>query len=218
MSNAISTIESRAIEMLGSGLAAEQVAGALGVTASAISQLLAKEEISSQVSQLRYESLSKHNARDNKADSIEDRLLDKIESLMPLMMRPMEVIKAYQIINGGKRRGSTAPQVLANQQTVVQIVMPTVLTNKFVADSRNQVVRAGDQDLLTIQSGTLLKEFKGDTDAKLEERAIANRASVTVVSSGAIPGGEQPSLAIAISSQQGQSGQDTFLSALTPRS
>lgn len=217
MSNAISTIESRAIEMLGSGLAAEQVAGALGVTASAISQLLAKEEISSQVSQLRYETLSRHNARDNKADTLEDRLLDKIESTLPLMMRPMELLKAYQIINGGKRRGSTAPQVLANQQTVVQIVMPTVLTNKFVADSRNQVVRAGDQDLLTIQSGTLLKEFKGDTDAKLEERAIANRASTAPVATLQPSGGEQPSLAIAISSQQSQSGQDTLFSALTPR-
>lgn len=214
MSNAVSTIESRAIEMLGSGLAAEQVAGALGVSPSAISQLLAKEEISSKVSQLRYESLSRHNARDNKADNIEDRLLDKIDSLLPLMMRPMEVIKAYQIINGGKRRGSTAPQVIANQQTVVQIVMPTVLTNKFVADSRNQVVRAGEQDLLTMQSGTLLKEFKGDTDAKLEERAIANRASVTVIPSGAIPGGEQPSLALAISGRQSQSGQDTLISTL----
>lgn len=100
MSNAISTIGVRAIEMLGSGLAAEQVAGTLGVSPSAISQLLAKEEISSQAPQLRYEALSKHNARDNKADSIEDRLLTKYESLMPLMMRPMEAIKAYQIING----------------------------------------------------------------------------------------------------------------------
>lgn len=85
-----------------------------------------------------------------------------------MMMRPMEVMKAISVINGAKRRGQSAPEQVTNQQTTVSIVMPTVIVNKFVTNIHNQVIQAGTQELLTIQSGSLLREAQAAQAAQLE--------------------------------------------------
>lgn len=159
MARSQTTTEGRALALLGSGqVSPEQVASACGVTVSRISQLLSDPEFAAEVAELRYQNLSKHNLRDSKYDALEDRLVDKLSDLLPLMMRPLEVLKAIQVINAAKRRGQSTPEQITNQQTVVSITMPTVIVNKFVTNVNNQVIQAGDQELLTIQSGSLLKE------------------------------------------------------------
>jgi hypothetical protein len=174
MANAPSSTRDRALSLLGQGISAAHVAAACGVTESAISQLLADEGFASEVATARYSALSKHNERDCKYDGIEDRLIDKLEDLLPMMMRPMEVLKSIQVINAAKRRGSSAPENITEQTTVVQIIMPQLAISKFVANQQNQVIRAGDQDLLTIQSGTLLKQAKGAQDDDIKQRALTN--------------------------------------------
>lgn len=158
MSRAPTRTEERALQLLGSGVGPEQVAAALGVTTSAISQLLSDPEFTAQVATLRFQSLSRHNDRDNKYDALEDKLVEKLEDLLPLMMRPMEVLKSIQVINAAKRRGQSAPEQITNQQNIVNITMPSIVVNRFVTNIQNQVIQAGNQELLTIQSGSLLKE------------------------------------------------------------
>jgi hypothetical protein len=147
--------EERALALLGQGLGPEVVASAVGVTVSRISQLLSAPEFSAQVADLRYKNLSKHNERDNAYDRMEDTLLEKLTDLLPFMVRPMEVLKAIQIINAAKRRGSSAPESITNQQTVVQLVMPTQIINRYTLNANNQVISAGQQDLVTVQSASL---------------------------------------------------------------
>lgn len=156
----MSNTQERALQLLGSGIGPEQTALALGVTTSAISQLLSEEHFAARVAELRFTNLAKHNERDTKYDQLEDSLLQKLESLLPLMMRPMEVLKAIQTINGAKRRGASAPESVINQQTIVKITLPTIAVNKYTVNSNNQVISTGVQDLLTIQSGSLLKEMQ----------------------------------------------------------
>jgi hypothetical protein len=161
--------ESRALQLLGSGVNPETVASALGVSVSRISQLISDPEFSAQVAELRFTSLQKHNVRDNSYDEIEDALIEKLKDLMPLMMRPMEVLKSIQVINAAKRRGQSAPESITAQQTVVNLVMPTIITQTYAVTQNihNQVIRAGDQDLLTIQSSSLLKRV--ESAGKLNE-------------------------------------------------
>lgn len=159
----------RALALLGSGLGPEVVASALGVSASYISQLLSSEEFSAGVAELRFKSLSKHNERDNSYDSLEDKLIEKMRDLMPLMMRPMEILAAIKVINGAKRRGSSAPEHITNKSTVIQLNMPTKLIQHFTTNINNQVVTVGQQDLTTIQSGsmeTLLRNKGGITNER----------------------------------------------------
>lgn len=155
-----SSTEERALKLLGSGIQPEQVAAALGVTASRISQLLADEDFAEKVAIIRYNNLQSHNARDSEYDNIEDALLEKLKSSLALMVKPATILKALQVVNSAKRRGQSAPQQVINQQTVVQLIMPQTVMDKFTVNSNNQVIQAGEQQLLTMQSGTLLSKVE----------------------------------------------------------
>lgn len=149
------TTESRALALLGQGLGPEMVASAIGVSISRISQLLSETDFAAAVADLRFKNLSKHNERDNRYDLLEDQLIDKMNDLMPFMVRPMEVARVLQIINTAKRRGASAPESITNQQTVVNLIMPTQVYQKFTVNTMNQVVQAGQQQLITVQSGQM---------------------------------------------------------------
>ena len=145
-----SVTEERALKLLGSGVNAESVAAALGVSPSRISQLLADEDFSLKVAQLRYEALQSHNERDSKYDKLEDSLLVRLEKSLAFMIKPIA------IINNAKRRGQSAPSQVVNQQNIVSLILPTIIAEKFTVNINNQVVKAGDQNLLTMPSGNLL--------------------------------------------------------------
>lgn len=163
MTSTTSSTESRALTLLGQGIGPEMVAAAVGVSVSRISQLLSDPEFSAQVADLRFKNLSKHNERDSRYDLLEDALLDKLQDLLPFMMKPLEVLRAIQTINGAKRRGSSAPEAIVSQRTVVNLLMPTQITQIFSApkeltlNTNNQVVKAGNQELITVQSGQMDK-------------------------------------------------------------
>lgn len=161
MSNASTSTESRALALLGQGLGPEIVASAIGVSVSRISQLLSDPQFLSRVSELRFANLAKHNTRDAAYDSMEDALIDKLKDCLPFMMRPMEILKAISVINQAKRRGSSAPEAITSQQTVVQLVMPTQILQNFTTNIQNQVVKAGTQELVTVQSASMDKLLKG---------------------------------------------------------
>lgn len=154
--NLTSATEDRALSLLGYGTSAEQTAAACGVSPARISQLLSNPEFAAKVALARYEHLNKHNNTDSKYDDLENKLLDTLETLSPLLMRPMEVLKAISVINNAKRRGAAAPIDTTQTNSVVQLIMPSILMQKFQVNINNQVVVAGDQTLQTIQSNTLL--------------------------------------------------------------
>jgi predicted transcriptional regulator len=166
----LSGTEERALVLLGKGVTPAQTAAALGITESAISQLLSKDEFADAVAELRYKNLLSHSERDEKADSLEDRLLKKLADCIPYLMRPMEIARIYQIINGAKRRGQSAPESITASQEVVPLIMPTIITNKFTVNVNNQVIQAGQQPLITVQSGSmqaLLSKHKESQDVNL---------------------------------------------------
>ena len=138
------------------------VASALGVTVSRISQLISDPDFSAAVSELRYKFLLKNNDRDNSYDSMEEALQQKLKDLLPFMVKPFEVLKAIQIINAAKRRGVAATDTPTERSNVVQLSLPVNIFNQNVVQNiqvniNNQVTRAGDQDLITIQSGQMDK-------------------------------------------------------------
>lgn len=155
-----SSTEDRALALLGAGHEPEVVANALGVSVSRISQLLSQEDFATAVTQLRFDSLAKHNTRDLSYDEIEDQLILKLRDCIPLMFRPMEILKAIATINAAKRRGTSAPAAITQQQTVIQLIMPTTIVQAFTKNTANQVVEVDGQTLVTIQAGTLLKQSK----------------------------------------------------------
>lgn len=169
-----SSVESRALELLGSGVSAAQVAAALGVTESRISQLLSQEDFAAAVSTLRYENLQKHNLRDNRYDEIEDKLLDKLDRSIPLIFKPETLLRAISTVNGAKRRGQSSPDQVVNQKNIVNLLLPSVIAEKFTLNVNSQVIRAGDQELHTIASGALLQKIE-QIAAQKEVIALENQ-------------------------------------------
>lgn len=172
-----SGLEEKALNLLGSGISAENTASALGVSPSRISQLLAVVAFSDEVSKLRYTALQSHNVRDNRYDSLEDRLIKKLEHSLPLMVKPADIVNALTRVNAAKRRGQSAPQQVVNQQNIVNLTIPTVIADKFAINVNNQVVKAGEQELQTMPSGNLLKQVE-DAREKNQARLIEGEASV----------------------------------------
>lgn len=162
--NLDTSVSSRALTLLGQGVPASVVAATCGVTESRISQLVSDPEFAAQVAELRFSNLQKHNERDSHYDRIEDSLMKKLEDLLPLMMRPMEVLKAIQVINAAKRRGSSAPDQVVQQQTFINLTIPTQIVQKFQINPQNHVIQAGEQTLVTMQSGSLLSRVKGNSN------------------------------------------------------
>ena len=188
MSSTTTSTESRALTLLGQGVGPEMVASALGVSVSRISQLLSDPNFASEVASLRFTNLSKHAERDSKYDSLEDQLLDKMRDLLPMMYKPLEILRAIQTINAAKRRGSSTPEAIIGQKTVVSLVMPTQITQIFAAqntaltvNTQNQVVKVGDTDLVTVQSmrmdSLLEASKKGAPNGNQTTLTIENSAS-----------------------------------------
>lgn len=173
----MASVEDRALSLLGSGVPASATAAALGVSESRISQLLSDSTFKEQVTELRYNNLQAHNKRDNAYDTLEDTLLGKLEKSLAFMVRPGEILKAIQVVNGAKRRGQSAPEQIVNQSSIVNIVMPTQIVNKFVTNVNNQVIKAGDQELLTMPSGNLLSRVEGKEDDSATKQLPASQSA-----------------------------------------
>ena len=160
--------EEKALALLGSVVQAEHVAAALGVTPSRISQLLSDEVFALKVATMRYENLRKHNERDGAIDGIEDQLIAKLKASMPLMIKPDTIIRAFNVVNAAKRRGSSSPEQTVNQQNIINLTLPTQIIQQFVKNTDNQVIKAGEQELITMSSNTLLNNAKSLTVSPAE--------------------------------------------------
>lgn len=161
-------IQTRALDLLGNGVTPAQVAVALGVTESHISQMLSEEQFALAVAQRRYEKLQRHNETDDAYDAIEKQLLEKLKDCLGMMFNPDKILRAIQVINSAKRRGASAPDTTHMQQQIVTINMPVALLNQYIisSNSSNQITRVGEQDLVTIQPAQLLSSLK--------QRALTN--------------------------------------------
>lgn len=146
----------RALVLLGQGLDPGVVSGATGLSAGRISQLLSDIEFTSEVAELRFKSLVRHTERDQKADTLEDKLLEMLENCLPFMEhKPMVILRAYQTLNAAKRRGATAPEHIAKPAEVINLNMPVTVMQKFITNINGMVIKAGNQELVTVQSSRM---------------------------------------------------------------
>lgn len=158
--------KAKILEMLGKGLTPAIVSSAVGISESYISQLLADEEFAKEVTNLRFANLQKHSDRDATYDSIEDKLLKKLEDVLPYMVRPGEILKSLQIVNGAKRRGAdtAAHSINTQNNTIINLMLPKHVISTFATNISGQVVEAehtnpdGSKDiqsLVTMPSGNV---------------------------------------------------------------
>lgn len=178
----LSPIEARALELLGDGHPQGVVASTLGVSPGRITQYLANEHFSAEVSKLKYVALQSHTNADKKVDRIADKILDKIEKNLPLMHKTGELIKAFQILNSAKRRGAPTDgtSTLINA-TIVNLTLPAAIVNKYKTDSQSQVIEVNDKPFLTAPSHMLpALSAEAINTAQVEQIERVNNAAETI--------------------------------------
>ena len=175
MSQSLSGAESKALTLLGNGHPNHIVAQATGLSDSRVSQLLSEDWFSSQVTELRYKALLKHNDLDEKYDAIEESLVTKLQSTSTLLFNPLQITRVLSQINAMKRRGVSSPDSIATQQPALSLIMPTVVIQQFVKSGNNQVVEVDNTPLVTIQPGQL---------QRLHENGIQSRITIPAPENG----------------------------------
>lgn len=177
--------EERVIEAMGKGLSAEKAALALGISPSTISSILSSELVSSKIQEARFTNLQKHNAQDDLADRVEQKVLKRLDETIAMEFNPVKLAGIYARVNSAKRRGQSAPESLLSSKETVSIRLPQVTINNFTTNIQNQVVQVGSQELVTIQSGSLLKQVSAQ--GVTNERAVPALAEGQGESSRATP-------------------------------
>lgn len=136
--------QNKMLALLGQGFPPVVVASSLGCSESYVSQMLSEDWFARQVQELKFKTLQKHTVIDNKYDTLEERLLEKLERAIPLIVRPADITRTLQAINGAKRRGSGSQGQTTITQNIVQLTLPTALLQRFVSNQNNQIIEVQD--------------------------------------------------------------------------
>lgn len=160
-------MKERLIALLGNGVSPAIAASAVGCSESYVSQLLSDETIAARISAMRFENLQAASSRDKKMDSLEDTLLTKLETALPMMMRPAEILKAVATVNAMKRRGSSAPEAMHVHNQVITLQLAPRVTIQFQLSTNKEIVEVAGRPLITMTSPQLLLEAKNHATNKL---------------------------------------------------
>ena len=165
--------EEAVLKLLSDGFASHIVASTLGITESAISQHLAKDEFRAELAARKSVLLGKYKKLDNLYDEVELELLEKLKSSAFMFTRPGEITAALAKLNAMKRRlGASDNSPAAQATTIVNINMPTAIIHKFVTTQQGHIVGVDEKSLVTMPSNALAKLTEAAlqiTDAKEKE-------------------------------------------------
>jgi hypothetical protein len=168
-------MKDRIKELLGCGIAPEIVASAVGVSAGYVSQLLAEPEFANEVQELKLLNLTGLVERDKKWDTLEDKLLDRLEHTLPMLNNPMQVVTALRTVNGAHRRAVTKDPGNGHVKEIVHLHLPACLNAQFVVNQTNQVVSVEGRSIATMPANAVVEKLKTLRANSLESEAISQQ-------------------------------------------
>lgn len=151
-----STHATSLINLLTQGVTQSEAARALGITPGAVTQLMEHPEVAEALDKYRLKQIAQSSQIDANYDAIELQLQEQLKRVTTLLMRPGEIAQVLTRINSAKRRG-VAHQAAAGPAKVLSLNIPVALQARFVLNASNQVVEAGNQTLVTMQSANIAK-------------------------------------------------------------
>lgn len=160
----------RALDLLRRGISPTMVAAALDVTPALISQFLADPDFAASLAEARSASLLKEQEQNDKILDIRGALVTRLDEAVTrgYIYKPMELLKAFQIIDSAKRATAALSGTPESAGAIVQITLPTFVSNKLTVNQiTNQVVQIGEQDLTPLQVGALERFTQNETSALL---------------------------------------------------
>jgi len=157
--------------LLKSNCTPSQAANAVGCSEGYISQLLADEEFSADVIGHRIALLQSQASRDQKYDSIEDKLIEGLEMKVQqgiALWKPDVILRAIHTINGVKRRNAGQEQSVSAPSMIINLILPQVAYRQFQVNNENEVISVGDKALVSMPASSLLNMVKQSKDSQEE--------------------------------------------------
>lgn len=174
-----STHSNQLINLLTKGVTPSEAARALGITPGAVTQLMEHPDVSSALETYRMAQVAQSSQIDANYDAIELQLQEQLKRVTPLLMRPGEIAQVLTRVNSAKRRG-VAHQAAQGPSKVLTLNIPVALQAKFVLNASNQVIEAGNQTLVTMQSSNIAKFAEANNvRTKLPAAPAASTASAS---------------------------------------
>lgn len=147
-------------KMLIAGTSQSDVAKAVGVSASYISQLMNDVNFAKSIQEGRAESAIGKVNLNSKYDEVEDLLITKLKTQIPFIARTNDIVNALRVVGSRKREPIIeAPQNLGGSQ-VVHLHLSQRVANKFILNGHKDIIGLGEQTFIPMSSLELLKEAK----------------------------------------------------------
>lgn len=146
-------------QLLGRGLSGTVVASAVGCDPSYISQLMENEEFKTEVLALRAGDAEAALGRDDRWNRIEDKALEKMEQLLPLVTRPTDVIRIAQMANAAKRTARELAHGNESSGATVNLILPESAVIHFQMNSNAQVVEVDGRSMQALPTNQLTKQL-----------------------------------------------------------
>ncbi len=163
----LSGVQARVKDLLAAGVSQVQVANAVGVSESYISQLMENEEFRNEVIKARGDAALEDVQADEEADDIEGIARKKIKQLLPFENNVMKVLKVYQVMNGAKRKTAPEQAMQQNAGVIVNITLPQRAIVDFKLTSDKQVVEVAGRSMATLPSNVLHQKLRQEQANRL---------------------------------------------------
>lgn len=169
-----SVIEQRIISLASSGMSGVSIASMLNVDKSYVSQILGKEHITEAVQLKTLAINASYQELDDKWDSLEEALLDKVTKQLPFL----DVKAATNLLiaaNNAKRRRGLEQQIANqnNQINVTNITLPSRIVSRFTVNENNEITEVDGKILDTMPSRNLLNKYESDITENIDRQIEA---------------------------------------------
>jgi hypothetical protein len=153
-------VRDKIIDLLSQGLPQGVVAKACGVDDSYVSQLMADEDIRTQVITAKTKKVEDGVKVDNRIENIESLALERMENLLPYVTKPMDLARIFQVVNGAKKRTAELTGLNTNPTApLVQINISMEAATQFKLSSDKQVVEVDGRSMATLPARMLSEKL-----------------------------------------------------------
>lgn len=156
----------RAIELLAQGIPQSQVAGVLGVTESAVSQLMADEDFAASVVAKKVAVSVKDEEFDGKLEGAEESALDGIVSRIKFGNLQQQ-LAAFRILNAAKRRKDSKNMMPAGNERVTNLILPVIVLPHYVMNQQSEIIEVDGKSMMSATNTQLNAIVKDRTGVEL---------------------------------------------------
>lgn len=183
------TPKEHAINLLAQGIPTSQVAAAVGVSDSYISQLKADEEVQRQIAERQAAHSIADSNFDNTLARAEELALEKIEKNLPFANMG-QALAAFRILNGARRRKDDLIQKDSAVSVTVNLTLPANNIPRYITNSANEIVEVEGKTMLSATAKTLdqiLAARAGETQMALPQTTATEKAAQILGSLAPLP-------------------------------